>query len=192
MSPSRTRASTSKGCECSALWRPAWSSFSRISGKPSALSRASQPARSMPAPRKWGRPLFFLLFCLCASLFGRRLQAQQAGRVAEVDLAPVAGLERHAVQRLDRLAGEERPAFGVERTIGAEQHVLHAEEVEAAADGAPRAVHRGIAVEHPEEVEGALLHALEQPLVVLVARAGAELVHAVADPVDEKRRHGAE
>src|SRR3954470_9087842 len=137
MSPSRTRASTSKGCECSALCRHASSPFSRISGKPSALSRASKLALSMP--------LFFPVFRVRARFFSRRLQSQQAGRVAEVDLAPVAGLERHAVQRLDRLADEERAAFGVERANGAEQHVLHAEEVEASADGARRAVHRGIA-----------------------------------------------
>ena len=38
------------------------------------------------------------------------------------------------VQRLDGLADEERAALRIERAVGAEQHVVGAEEVEAAAD----------------------------------------------------------
>src|SRR5688572_27651049 len=83
----------------------------------------------------------------------RRGKPQEIHRVAEVDFAPVAGLERHALEGLDGLADEERAALGVERAVSAEKHVLDAEEVEAAADGGRRSVHRSVAVEHAKVIE---------------------------------------
>src|SRR6266436_6254335 len=120
------------------------------------------------------------------------LEFKHLHRVAEVDAPGIDLLQLEPVQRLDRLADEQRAALRVERAVGAEQHVLRAVEVEAAADRARRAVHRGVAVEHPEVVHRALGHLLQQRRVVLVRSTGAELVHAVADAVDEERRHRAE
>src|SRR5438105_7412909 len=54
MSPSSTRASTSKACECSALWQCGGISLVRISGNPSALRRASKRVASMSPPGKLG------------------------------------------------------------------------------------------------------------------------------------------
>src|SRR5205814_9575172 len=106
-----------------------------------------------------------------------------------INFAPIAGFQRELVEGLDRLADEKRPTLRIEGTIGAEQHVIDAEEVEPAADRARRAVDRRIAVEHLEKVQWALFHALEQTLIVLVGGAGTELVHSIADAIDEKRRH---
>ena len=61
-----------------------------------------------------------------------RLELEQPSGVQLVDLAAVVGGDVDLVQHLDDLADEERAAFGIERAIGAEQHVVAAEELDAA------------------------------------------------------------
>src|SRR3989441_7337809 len=113
-------------------------------------------------------------------------------RVAEVDAPRIVLLQLEPVQRLDRLADEERAALWVERAVGAEQDSFGSIKIYSTSDRGPRPVHRGVAVEHPEVVHRALGHLLQQRRVVFVRSTGAELVHAVADAVDEERRHRAE
>src|SRR6266446_5539817 len=52
------------------------------------------------------------------------LEFKHPHRVAEVDAPRIILLQLEAVQRLDRLADEQRAALRVERAVGAEQHVL--------------------------------------------------------------------
>src|SRR5882762_6892325 len=120
------------------------------------------------------------------------LEFEHLHRVAEVDTPRIILLQLETVQRLDRLADEERAALRVERAVGAEQDSFGSIKIYSTPDRGPCPVHRGVAVEHPEVVHRALRHLLQQRRVVLVRGAGAELVHAVADAVDEERRHRAE
>src|SRR3989449_1361373 len=120
------------------------------------------------------------------------LEFEHLHRVAEVDAPRIVLLQLEAVERLDRLADEERSALRIERAVGAEQDSFGSIKIYSTPDRGPRAVHRGVAVEHPEVVHRALGHLLQQRRVVLVRSTGAELVHAVADAVDEERRHRAE
>src|SRR5437016_3856958 len=120
------------------------------------------------------------------------LEFEHLHRVAEVDAPRIVLLQLEAVQRLDRLADEKRAALRVERAVGAEQDSFGSIKIYSTPDRGPRPVHRGVAVEHPEVVHRALRHLLQQRCVVLVRSAGAELVHAVADAVDEEWRHRAQ
>src|SRR5207245_10581012 len=78
------------------------------------------------------------------------LEFKHPHRVAEVDAPGIDLRQLERVQRLDCLADEQRAALRVERAVGAEQHVLRAEEIEAAAERARRAGHRAVSVQHPE------------------------------------------
>src|SRR5688572_21385402 len=97
---------------------------------------------------------------LIPTLTPNSLHLQHLQRVAEVDAATVLRLELQAVERLDGLADEERPALRVERAVGAEQDVPGAVEIDAALDRGFGAVDRGVAVEHLEIIQRPLLHAL--------------------------------
>src|SRR5688572_20124626 len=101
-------------------------------------------------------------------VISRLLHLEHLQRVAEVDAATVLRLELQAVERLDGLADEKRPALRVERAVGAEQDVPGAVEIDAALDRGFRAVDRGVAVEHLEIIQRPLLHALQQPGIVFV------------------------
>src|SRR5437879_576380 len=128
--------------------------------------------------------------CAGTPLF--ELEFEHLHRVAEVDAPRIVLLQLEAVQRLDRLADEKRAALRIERAVGAEQDSFGSIKIYSTPDRGPRPVHRGVAVEHPEVVHRALRHLLQQRRLVLVRSAGAELVHAIADAVDEEWRHRAE
>src|SRR5258708_872005 len=91
------------------------------------------------------------LFCFPLRRSGQ-LELQHADGVAEIYFAPVVFPELQRIDRLDDLADEKRPAFRIERAVGAEEHVIRTEEIQAAAGRRFRAVHRGIGIEHPEVV----------------------------------------
>src|SRR5919204_3711273 len=96
-----------------------------------------------------------------------QLEAHQVHRIAEVDLAPVAAFQLELIHCFHRLADEERATLPIEGAIGAEEHAIGAEEVDAAANAARPAVDRRVVVEHLEVVDRTLLHPFAQPLVIL-------------------------
>src|SRR6266404_6326945 len=102
---------------------------------------------------------------------------------------------REMIERLDHLDGraDVAPAlFLVERTIGGEQHVIGAEERNAANRRSARAGERRVAVKAFEIVERTLLELLQDQRVVLIRCARAELVPAVRDAALEIRDDAAE
>src|SRR3954462_1998449 len=119
-----------------------------------------------------------------------QLEPQQGHGVSEIELASVAVLQLELVECFHRLADEKRPALRVERTIGAEKHLIGTEEVEPAANAARPAVDRRVVVEQLEIIDRPLFHALAQSLVVLVGSARAELIRGVADAIGENGDHG--
>src|SRR6185437_4846065 len=92
--------------------------------------------------------------------------------VALIDHLEVLGWQAEAVEHLGDVADEERAAERIEGTVGAEEHVLPAEEIEAAARARSRAVDRRVAIEHAEIVDRAaafLLHRLDDLRIALLA-----------------------
>ena len=107
---------------------------------------------------------------------------EEAQRVQIID---VLALVLRQVERIDGVGNrpqELRPAFRIERAIGAEQHMIGTEEFDAAACPGLGAVDGGIAEEHPEVIDrpAALLPHLGDDLFVLRFRIlpGAELIEA--------------
>ena len=78
--------------------------------------------------------------------------------------------EPDLLQVLDRGADVTGPALGVERAVGAEQDVVGAVEVDAAAHRVGGPEHRGVAVHHPEVLDGP--RAAGSPRCPPAARAG--------------------
>src|SRR5438105_12715441 len=108
-------------------------------------------------------------------------EPEHALGVAMADLLLVGVRQIERVDDLDGGADITRPLLLVEGTIGREQHVVGAEEVDAANGCGAGALDRGIAVETLEIVVGALLEPLEQRRLVLVRGARAQLVPAMPD-----------
>src|SRR6266849_1491126 len=108
-------------------------------------------------------------------------QPEEASRVALVDLRLVHVAGPHPLHGRDGVADEPRPLLGIEGEIGAEQHVIGAEEGEPALPGAPRPEERGVAVEHAEVVDGAELQPPEGAAVLGVVAPGAQLIEPAAD-----------
>src|SRR3989338_2619501 len=109
---------------------------------------------------------------MLSSLF----QFQQALGVAEVQTPAIVLPQLEGVDRLEGLADEQRAALGVEGAVGAKQDMFCSIKINPTPNGGGRTVARGAAVKHLEETHRPLLHALEQPPVVLVGSARAELV----------------
>src|SRR5262249_57613760 len=82
--------------------------------------------------------------------------------VLEVDLVAVGLGDVEAVDDLDGLANVLRAALRVERAVGGEHHLVHAEELEPANGCRARAEHRSVGVEiFLELVDRPLLETLE-------------------------------
>ena len=74
------------------------------------------------------------------------------GNILAIDIVPDGARQFERVQRLDGLADQIAAAFGVERKVAREHHVVGAEIVQPASRGADRAGQRGIGKEHLEIV----------------------------------------
>src|SRR2546427_1506371 len=181
----------------SICWPVRWTirnaSVRRLTSSPESSSPGSTPRTTCRATRRPGAtPSPSAAGPGNSGARSFELELEHLHRVAEVDAPRIVLLQLEAVQGLDRLADEEWAALRVERAVGAEQDSFGSIKIYSTPDRGPRPVHRGVAVEHPEVVHRALCHLLQQRRVVLVRSAGAELVHAVADAVDEEWRHRAE
>src|SRR5262245_52127854 len=120
------------------------------------------------------------------------LQPEEAPRVALVDLRLVGLAGVHLLHGRYGVADEARPLFGIERKIGAEQHVIRAKEGEAALHRVPGSEQCGVAVEHAEVVDGPPREPSERGSVARVIAPRAELIESAADPALAERDHRAQ
>src|SRR6516165_6761425 len=122
-----------------------------------------------------------------------QLGAGDGFEVLIVDLFAVGLGNIERIQDLQRHAWIHRPAFGIERAVGGEHDLLQREELQAAFGRGPAAEYRGVDVEVLlEVVERALLEALAQRDVILVAGARAEHVPTRPDAAFQHRHDAAE
>src|SRR6516164_7885322 len=113
---------------------------------------------------------------LCFALL-YQLRAGEGFEILIIDLFAVGFGNIERIQDLQRHARIHRPAFRLERAVGGEHDLLQREELQAAFGRGLAAEYRGIDVEVLfEVVERALLEALAQRDVILVAGARAEYV----------------
>src|SRR6266478_7635822 len=118
-----------------------------------------------------------------------KLQSEEAARVPLVDLRFVRVAGPYPLHGLDGIADEPRSLLGIEREIRAEQHMIGAEEGEPALHGVPGPEQRGVAVEHPEVVDGPPLEPSERAAVLGVVAPGTQLVQPAADSPLAERDH---
>src|SRR5579859_5976567 len=97
-------------------------------------------------------------------------QTQQALGVAAVDTVLVGGAEAQAFDHPDGLP-DVQARRGLVRRVGGEQHVIKAEESQAALRGRQCPEERGVGVEYLEVIVGALLHGFQQLFVALIGTA---------------------
>src|SRR2546422_297727 len=93
-------------------------------------------------------------------------QPEHPARVALVDLRLVLVGGPHARHGLDGLADEPGALLRIERHVGAEEHVICAEEGQAGLHRVPGAEQRRVAVEHPKIVDRTEAQPRQRPRVL--------------------------
>src|SRR5262245_53530383 len=122
----------------------------------------------------------------------RRPQAEEAARIALVDLGLVLVAGPHPLHGRDGVPDEPGPFLGVEREVGAEQDMVGPEEGQARFHGVPGAEKRRVAVEHPEVVDWPPAQPGEGAGILRIVTPAAELVQAAADAACAERNHRAQ
>ena len=101
--------------------------------------RSEDPGAWAGGSEAWG-------LAACRPQAGRHLELQELLGIAPIDPVTFIGAQTETVNHLDRFAGVEARR-GVERHVGGEEHMIHTEEVEAAACRRCGAEERGVGVE---------------------------------------------
>src|SRR5438094_7878341 len=93
-------------------------------------------------------------------------EAEQFARVFLVDFLFVLDRSRDVVDDANRFTDKSGTFFRIERHVGAKQHVIRAEESQAALGGRQSAEQRRVGIKHPEIIEWPFLETAERSDVV--------------------------
>src|SRR6266850_429083 len=118
-------------------------------------------------------------------------EAEQFARIFLVDFLFVLDRGRDVVDDTNGFTDKSGTFFRIERHVGAEEHVVRAEESQAALGGRQGAEQSRVRVKHSKIVEGPFFETAEGPDVVFVIRAPAKLIQPPADAPFKIGNHGA-